>query len=497
MLALAAASCTRRSRDRRSTLTIAYPLSQWDDVFTDSDSQFLVFLPLVTRSASGGLEGRLAESWEHSSDYRSWTVRLRQGIRWHDGVPVTAHDIKFTLDLATHPAVWSAAPGSFAVTVHDDQTYQIVYGSDTTVRMGSPLDDYAIFYPRHRLAGLDPATMGRWAFWAAPVGNGPYRYVRRQEHTMMEFEANPDHYRGKPRIERVVLKFLDRAGVPELLSGSVDAIASAERSTELLQDTRFDAHHLIELDHDRVLAWNLERTGLDNTAVRRALTLAIDRRELHRLLGLPAQTPIFDSPVTMRQWRRGELADPLPYDADEATRLLDEAGWRVTDRHGVRAREGAPLQFTILAPVERAKEATYIQAQLRRIAVDAEVQTMEWLAVRERVWAGNFDAALIVANARLDSRIGMLPFFGEESIIGYANPEVQVLLRKLAGTIDPDEVDQIYRQLALHLTTDLPVTYLYPNVETSVASRRVRGLSTPFRADLLRYTDELWLEEDW
>jgi ABC-type transport system substrate-binding protein len=91
--------------------------------------------------------------------------------------------------------------------------------------------------------------------------------------------------------------------------------------------------------------------------------------------------------------------------------------------------------------------------------------------------------------------MGILPYFGEESFIGYANPDVIAPLNELLSTIDPDEIDRIYRQLAPNFEADLPVTILYPGVQTSVAARRVRGLSTPFRASPLRYIDELWLEE--
>ncbi len=60
---------------------------------------------------TGEWEGRLAERWEHSPDYREWTYYLRPGVRWHDGVPVTAHDVKFSLELLTHPDILEISPG--------------------------------------------------------------------------------------------------------------------------------------------------------------------------------------------------------------------------------------------------------------------------------------------------------------------------------------------------------------------------------------------------
>src|SRR5215510_5798386 len=103
----------------------------------DYPAQFLVFLPLVARNGRGDLEGRLARSWEHTPDYRTWTVRLRDGIRWHDGVPVTAHDVKFSWDLRSHPDVLWFAPGSYTVTVIGALTYSITYHKSMNVGMAS------------------------------------------------------------------------------------------------------------------------------------------------------------------------------------------------------------------------------------------------------------------------------------------------------------------------------------------------------------------------
>ena len=111
VLALAAAGCARRedrAYSRGSTVTVA---TEKDPMNPDSHAQFLVFLPLVSYSEKGELEGRLARTWEHSPDYREWTYHLRKDVRWHDGVPVTAHDVKFTLELLSSRPPTTSFPG--------------------------------------------------------------------------------------------------------------------------------------------------------------------------------------------------------------------------------------------------------------------------------------------------------------------------------------------------------------------------------------------------
>ena len=517
-LTLAVAGCSWREGQagtKHSTITVFRDDDERglgpDD---DDPTKFLVYLPLVTLNARGELERRIAESWEHSSDYRTWTVHLRKQARWHDGVPVTAHDVKFTMDLLMHPDVLAVPPGAYSVTVLDDNTYMITYHRRVG-RIGSPADDdYTVYWPRHLLEKFDPKEFFSWEFWTHPVGNRPYRYLRHVPKTMMEFEANPDFYRGKPNIERAVLKFGDPSGpgtVTELLSGNVDVAVYVNTMDlpELTRDPRFQVYWEIYRAHGVwiiTLPWNQRYPPFRDPNVRRALTLAINRRELLRVLNLPEDTPIFDVIFNKRQLHRGELPEPLPYDPELAKRLLDEAGWRQQKGDGLRQRDGRPFQFTILAaPFEgEDKAAVYIQAGLRRVGIQADVSVLEWQALARRVYAGEFEAAIF------DWPLGQSEvFFGESEIsdasevgmrvqgspIGYANPKVIALLKQLRVAFNPDEEDRIYRELWPIFHADLPVTFLHPLVQPMVAQRRVRGLSSPWRADPVWHMDDLWLED--
>ena len=109
LVVLLGAACARDrtgSVGDASTFTVLVPSDEW--VLSPARrgaASFLVFLELATPNERGELEGRLAESWEHLPDSREWTIQLRTDVRWHDGVAVTAHDVKFTVDLFKHPDV--------------------------------------------------------------------------------------------------------------------------------------------------------------------------------------------------------------------------------------------------------------------------------------------------------------------------------------------------------------------------------------------------------
>lgn len=461
----------------------------------DMPAKFLVFLPLVAADSTGGLEGRLARSWDHSPDYREWTVRLRTDVVWHDGVPVTARDVVFTLDLLKHPAVAYSDPDGYEVRVLDDSTYTIRHRARRYNAMaapaGTPLDTWTVYYPAHILESLDPAEWMEWEFWTAPVGNGAFRYVRHVPGTALELEANPDFFEGRPRIDRLVLRF---GGQPlaELLAGNVDVVPHATEADllALADNARFRVYHTFEEVNVRAMVWNRRHPVLSDSRVRRALTLAIDREELSNVLNLPPETPIFDAPYTSDQFWRRELPAPLPHDPDRAVRLLAEAGWQ-TGPDGTLRRGGEPLRLSLLVGqlfgLERA--AIYIQSQLREIGVRVDVEPLQLGTVVARVRAEEFDAALIVMP--LSGQWAGLSFFEDE-----AYPQIRESLALARETMDPAAQARIFRDLWPAFQAEIPATFLSPLVRTTIAHARVRGLSMPWKVDPMAAASELWLERD-
>lgn len=473
--------------DRVSTLTVLHDAN--GGVYpTFTPAQFLVFLPLARRNAEGVLEGWLARSWEHSDDYRTWTFHLQPNATWHDGAPVTAHDVKFSLELISHPdaGAW-LAPGTFAIRVVDDAT--------VSVTLLKPVSeawlDYAVTYPKNRLEDLDPKEFYSWSFWTQPVGNGPYRYVRHMPGTMMEFEANPDYFLREPRVERVILK-LGPPAITELLSGNVDVIPWVGELDllKLRGDPRFRTYHKILPAHLGAVIWNHDRPPFDDPRVRRALTLAMDRRAIIQALNFPEETPLFDVIFTEEQFHRGELPPSLPHDPAGARRLLDEAGWQDDQPGGVRHRDGRPFRFEALVHAGQSfdRAAVLIQSDLQAVGVRMDITRLDAGVVDGRRQAGDFDALFGEPRPEAD--------FGADSRIGYRNPRVALLLERAAATVHPGERDAIHREIWPIFRSEVPVTFLYPVVRTTAAHRRVRGLSSPWHDDPLWYADQVWLEEE-
>ena len=480
--------CGTSVRRGPSTVVIAYP--QMLDPLNDAPAEFLVFLPLVKHNEDGELEGRLAERWEFSAGHRECTLHLHRDFRWHDGMPVTAHDIKFSMELVTHPDVLEEDVGHFGtVTVIDDWTLKVRDGY-------SVLDTDVVFYPKHKLEHLDPKEFYNWDFWNHPVGNGPYRWVRTVPQTMMEFGANADYYRGKPKIERVILKFVGKgpngdAALSELTSGNVDAItdANAANFAKLARDPRIRAyqshvHWWIQI----AMYWQRDHVLFHDQRVRQALAHAIDREELQRVLHLPENTPIVDGPYTLRQLRRREFPEAIPFDPDKAQSLLEAAGWKDRDGDGVRDRDGQIFRFTVLVGdfSSSHEAAVYVQSQLRKIGVEMNIKTQPNLTVFKVMETGDFEAVLTA----------FTPGVFRRSRLGPSDAELEQLIDRLDVLENPDEDDRLHRELYSIFRSDVPVTILFPHMKTTLAHRRIRGMSTPWRAHPIFCMEDLWLEDD-
>ena len=493
-LAVAHNGCAvERPKSTRSTVTIAWegPTALALHPNTSESPQFLVFLPLVALDENGEWTGRLAESWEPSEEFSEWTFHLRRDAYWQDGVPVTAHDVKFSLELLMHPEVNELPPHYFdSIEVLDDHT--IALGSSRFV-ISNAMILWTVYYPRHILEPLDPAAVGHWEFWTRPVGNGPYLLARYMSETSMEFEINPEYFGSKPEIDRVVLKFSAASAQQDLLGGQIDA-AAIESTTlaRFTSDPRFDIYYQIIADVANAVYWKCDHPILQDARVRRALTLAVDRPGLLQALDLWLDLPIVDGPYSPPQLRQGSLPEALPYDPDAAAKLLEEAGWIDRDGNGIREKGDLELRFSAITRAYSQRVAVLLQSHFVKVGAHMDIELLETSVVLSRQRSGDFEAAIGlggVAPGRL------LADFGAGGTTGYRNSRVAELLERQQTAADPqelgllaDEIYQIFRQ-------EQPAMFLFPSIRPWVVNRRLHGLSTPWVADPIGYLDRLRIKE--
>jgi peptide/nickel transport system substrate-binding protein len=327
----------------------------------------------------------------------------------------------------------------------------------------------------------------------------------------MELEANPDFYKGKPKIERLVFKFGGSSKLTELLSGNVD-VASYVKQTDiakLAQDGRFRIYYSFYYNEAMALQWNHRHFLFKDATVRRALTMAINRRELFEVLNFPPDVPIFDGlgsyPRAQTQYEKGLLGEPIPFDPERARALLESAGWQDTDGDGIREKNGEPARFEVLVYSDRilstVEPGVYIQDQLRSIGVQMDIKQSEQFVAGSAYFAGNFDAAFWEVKNEPTTLLKQ-DWFGDKSPIGYKNPDVVRLLQeaeKAALANDLEGEDRIFQKIWQIFINDAPVTFLFAWPEAYVAHKRLQGMGKTSKSvaviNPISIMEDLWIED--
>ena len=449
---------------------------------------FLIFSPLVSHTGrySGEIIPVLAESWTHSDDYKTWTVKLRKDIFWHDGVQMTASDIKFTFDLMN--IVYSR---TISCELIDDFTFRII-----TAKPLSSLSDWEVYYPKHLLENLDPDNYYDWDFWLEPVGSGPYKFVRNMPKAMVEVESNPIYFGGEPKIKKVILKFSQTPALQELLSGNVDAINYAPREFlfKIEGDTRYKSYYWWGADIESIF-WNHNNPLFKEAKVRRALTMAVNRRELSIVLNYPDNVPISDVLYTRQQRDNKDFPAPISYDPDNAKKLLMECGWSDSNSDNILDKDGLDFEFNLTVSTKNSLMATYIQDNFKRIGVRVNIVTVEQSLVYQQLIHSDFDALIDSRFPNSENSIRRIrKFFGPESYINYNNKKIDSILNLITETGDKDEIDRLFKDLATIFEREIPITFLMPLVQTHIVKSEVKGLKNLYKADPVLFLESLWIE---
>ncbi|MGK2965274.1 MAG: ABC transporter substrate-binding protein [Tepidiformaceae bacterium] len=371
----------------------------------DRDISRLVFSGLTAFDATGRVVPDLAERWEVEDSGRTYRFHLRDDVRWHDGEPLRAADVAFTIEQLRDPE-YRGDPQLAAV--WDDVVVEIP--DDLTVVFRLP-SAYAPFLarqtglgilPEHLLAGVSGEAMWNAAFNTAPVGTGPYRLVTLNRDSA-ELEAYAEYHGGAAAISSIDLRFYPDypAAVRALEDGDVNGLLLREVASAGLTD-EVQAISGAEVSEPQrgaylVLYLNNQHVPFDDELVRTAISLAIDRRAIVEAAFSGTATPS-SSPIAPGSWAYQAQFDFGDRDLEEARDVLAEAGWE-PGANGVLTKAGTELRFTIRTdddPARRAVAST-IAAQLEDVGIRASVQSMAFsVLLRDFLQQRQYDAAVVL-----------------------------------------------------------------------------------------------------
>ena len=443
----------------------------------------------------------LARSWEIENDGALYRFHLRRDVRWHDGKPFTAADVKFTFDellLKFHSRTRaSLAPALERIDTPDAFTVEFVLRRPYAPLLQQLNVEEAPIMPRHVFATGDPL---RNPANTAPVGTGPYRFVSYTSGSEIRYAANETYFRGAPAIANVVLRVIPDPAVQviALEAGEVDwlfGVPGPERN-RLRQDRRFVVEQSPGYSGGSncvsTLALNLDNPVFQDIRLRRAVAHAIDRQQVVERV-LFGEGRVADAPISSGIRFAHASGLPVPsLDTAAASRLLSEAGWQrrannVRTSGNVRGvRDGTPLTVRFVTMPGQTQYGDLLRAQLRVVGIDLRITTMESAVFSETVFkARDFDTAIIsycngtdpeigVRRQYVSSSIGPVPF---SNAAAYSNSEMDSLFDAAASAIVVEKRTSLYRRIQELAVRDQPYVWLAETLSTRAHSARCTGFT--------------------
>lgn len=474
------------------------------DYDSDQVMAFVLFMTLVRYDERLQPVPYLAERWDTAQigDEIALTFHLRRDVRWHDGTPTTAHDVKFTFDRARDPAYAYPNRGFFtyydSARVEDDHTITFFLKPHSDY-----LDVWRTFspMPRHVLGGVAPHEMLMHPFnTQAPIGNGPFRFVSHTAQDRWIFEANPDFPEalgGRPYLDRLVYRVIpeETTLLTELLTGGVDV------NLQVLPEhaERIESNPNVRLisfptRQYAFVAWNGRRPPLQSAAVRRALTYGINRRQIVEVVRY-GYGVVAHGPIPPFHWAHDSEAGRLEYDPDSARALLEREGWIDADGDGVRERGGVRLSLELKTNQNRMREdiIQMIQADLAAVGVEVRPRVMEWNAFLEDLLRRRrFDGVVLawVTEFRIDDTdLFACHPRGPFQFADYCNPRVDTILARATRMTSRAEATPLWREYQRVLARDQPYTWLYYEVRPVGVRNRLRDVRMDIRGTWISAKD--------
>lgn len=448
-------------------------------LFANDGNSLLVLTYVVEPLILGGenwgdsIEPALAESWDISEDGLEYTFNLRQGVTWHDGQPFTAEDVLFTYQAALldenatpwkNNLIQNGVPFEFEVV--DDHTFKVILQSvDATVLTALAIP----ILPAHAFTSLNIVDV---PFNTNPIGTGPFKFVEWNSGANVILEAHTDYWRGAPKLDRLVVSFIEGAdnAANALLAGDLDfARIDGADLTPFIDNPDFIVVEKAR-DLQRYVGFNTLSETTGDPAVRRALATGLDRQAVIEAVaggyGLLSDS-VFNRTVFIYEEGRNPQYD---YNPEAAREQLAELGWADSDGNGFLDRDGQELTVVVsysgtwslmqnIAPI--------VYDNWRSLGVNVTLNPLDDATVYEHIYDN------VTTDKPYDAFLGGWGLYGPEpdhyksqyadatGFLAYDNPEVTALFTE--GRITPEEEARyaIYSEVDALLWQDLPIIPIF------------------------------------
>jgi len=426
----------------------------------------------------------LAESWTISRDGLQYTFKLRKGVRFHDGTPLDAEAVKFSIERQIVPDHPASKLGKYPFANYFFGNVKAVEPLDElTVRfiLKEPRASFLDVMAAAAASIVSPTAVKKFGldYGTNPVGTGPFRFASWERGQRVVLEKNPAYWKFPVKVDRVVYRPIveDQARLTELLTGGLDLIVGVPPDFVAQLESNAKLALLKQVGaHVWYLGLNNEKKPFTDKRVRQALNYAVDKdaivRDVLKGTGAPSKGPVL--PGT---WGDEARLKAFPYDPERAKKLLAEAGYPGGFSTTLWVPEsGSGMQ----SPVAM---STVIQSNLKAVGVNVALQTMEWGAflAKLRTKEQEMFALSWMAGAE-DPDLVMYPLLHSSQWTPngpnramYRNARFDELLSQARAITDQAKRAEMYREAQRILHDDPPWIFIDHEVQTAAHAKRVQG----------------------
>lgn len=429
-----------------------------------------LYSTLVGFNQKAELVPELAESWERP-DARSIVFTLREGVTFHDGTPLTAADVKFSLERIQNPDTGATLRPNLqgaTITVVDDRTIKIEKPQPNATLMSVLALPEASILSRQWMDG-NPNVK------AEANGSGPFMLEDYEPAVRATLVRNPDYFvEGQPYLDGVDFRMIKNhdARVNALRTGAVDMIDfvpwkdidALGRVSGLVVESAGGAF--------MNLWFNATKAPFDDPRVRKAFAFAIDREAISKAAFFGHGTPLYGPPTTPDSpFFQEDLAETFRFDPEKARALLAEAGHP----------DGFDIEFGVYQGLAiYTTTAQIVQANLKEVGIDATIKLLEWANVVEKKNSANYDVMVYGVSVKLPDPDAYSYYFGAESTywakpIGFRDERLEELLAKGRALTDEAERVAVYRQVEERLLEISPWVFINWREQAQAYRKNVRG----------------------
>ena len=434
----------------------------------------LIFNGLTSHDGDNQVAPGLAESWEFDEESCTYTFHLAENVKWHDGEPFTADDVKFTIEAIMDPENGSENAPNYEdvqeITVVDDHTVSFKLDAPNVAFL-----DYMTMavLPKHLLEGEDMQTSD---FFRHPVGTGPYKLENWEEGQAITLLKNEDYFKGEPNIDTIVFKIVpdDNAKALQLKSGELDlALLTPKDAATFTEDEAYTCYDMKTSDYRGILFnfWN--EYWQENRDLIPAVCYAMDRESIINAVllgqGMPAYGPL------QRNIYNNEDVEHYDYDPEKAKAVLEDAGCEMGD-DGYYYRNGEKVGFVISVGAGdqvRIDIAQIAAQQLQQIGMDVTVEIPAQVD-----WGGQM-AYLIGWGSPFDADDHTYKVFGTDkgaNYSGYSNELVDQYLTEARQSDDPEVRKEAYDKFQVELAKDPAFAFICYIDANYVANADIQGI---------------------